>query len=209
MPRRPRAADLPRRLRRLLTGLATMGVGIALMAHADLGLGPWDVLHQGIAERTGLTLGLLNILVGAAVLALWVPLRQRPGLGTVLNVLVIGAVVDLTLALLPDLGPLPVRAVAMVAGVVLMGVGSGLYIGAGLGPGPRDGLMTGVAERGHTVRSVRTALELTVLALGWLLGGTVGVGTVVQAVAIGPLVQACLGWLSLPAPVPAGEPAGR
>jgi uncharacterized membrane protein YczE len=186
-----------------------MGVGIALMAHADLGLGPWDVLHQGIAQRTGLTLGVVNILVGAAVLSLWVPLRQRPGTGTVLNVLVIGVVVDVTLALLPDLGAVPVQILAMVAGVVLMGVGSGLYIGAGLGPGPRDGLMTGLADRGHTVRSVRTALELTVLVLGWLLGGTVGVGTVVQAVAIGPLVQACLGWFGLPAPVHAGEPAAR
>jgi uncharacterized membrane protein YczE len=186
-----------------------MGAGIGLMAGADLGLGPWDVLHQGLAERTGLTLGLLNILVGAAVLALWVPLRIRPGIGTVLNVVIIGLVVDATLALLPALESLPVQVAAMVGGVVLMGVGSGLYIGAGLGPGPRDGLMTGLAARGHSVRSVRTALEVTVLVLGWLLGGTVGVGTVVLAVAIGPLVQACLEWFGLPAPEPAGEPAGR
>ena len=204
---RPRAADLPRRLRRLLTGLVAMGIGIALMADADLGLGPWDVLHQGLARHTGLSLGVLNIAVGAVVLLLWVPLRQRPGTGTVLNVLVIGAVVDLALALLPEPGPLAVRAGAMLGGVVLMGIGSGLYIGAGLGPGPRDGLMTGVADRGHTVRSVRTALELAVLVLGWLLGGTVGVGTVVLAVAIGPLVQVSLERLGLPAPVPAGEPA--
>ncbi len=184
-----------------------MGIGIALMADADLGLGPWDVLHQGLSVHTGLTLGVLNIAVGAVVLLLWVPLRQRPGIGTVLNVLVIGAVVDLTLALLPDLGPLAVRTAAMLGGVVLMGVGSGLYIGAGLGPGPRDGLMTGVAARGHTVRSVRTALEVTVLVLGWLLGGTVGVGTVVLALAIGPLVQLSLERLGLPARVPVGEPA--
>jgi uncharacterized membrane protein YczE len=207
--RRPGAAGLPRRLRRLLTGLVTMGAGIGLMAGADLGLGPWDVLHQGLAERTGLTLGLLNILVGAAVLALWIPLRLRPGIGTVLNVVIIGLVVDATLALLPELEALPVQVAAMVGGVLLMGVGSGLYIGAGLGPGPRDGLMTGLAARGHTVRSVRTALEVTVLALGWLLGGTVGIGTVVQALAIGPLVQACLDWLGLPAREPAGEPAAR
>jgi uncharacterized membrane protein YczE len=207
--RRPGAVGLPRRLRRLLTGLVTMGAGIGLMADADLGLGPWDVLHQGLAERTDLTLGILNILVGAAVLALWIPLRQRPGIGTVLNVLIIGLVVDATLAVLPDLDALPVQVAAMVGGVVLMGVGSGLYIGAGLGPGPRDGLMTGVADRGHSVRSVRTALEVTVLALGWLLGGTVGVGTVVQALAIGPLVQLCLDRLGLPAPEPAGEPAAR
>jgi uncharacterized membrane protein YczE len=206
--RRPGAAGLPRRLRRLLTGLAAMGIGIALMADADLGLGPWDVLHQGLAVHTGLSLGTLNIAVGAVVLLLWGPLRQRPGIGTVLNVLVIGTVVDLTLALLPAPELLAVRAGAMLGGVVLMGVGSGLYIGVGLGPGPRDGLMTGVAARGHSVRSVRTALEVTVLVLGWALGGTVGVGTVVLALAIGPLVQASLEWLGLPAaPEPAGEPA--
>jgi uncharacterized membrane protein YczE len=207
--RRPGAAGLPRRVRRLLTGLVAMGGGIGLMAEAGLGLGPWDVLHQGLALRTGLSLGSLNIAVGVGVLLLWLPLRQRPGIGTVLNVLVIGLVVDLTLALLPEPEHLAVRVPAMLAGVVLMGVGSGLYIGAGLGPGPRDGLMTGVAARGHSVRSVRTALEVTVLVLGWALGGTVGVGTGVLALAIGPLVQASLEWLGLPAPTPAGEPAGR
>jgi uncharacterized membrane protein YczE len=207
--RRPGAAGLPRRVRRLLTGLVAMGGGIGLMAEAGLGLGPWDVLHQGLALHTGLSLGSLNIAVGVGVLLLWLPLRQRPGIGTVLNVLVIGLVVDLTLALLPEAEHLAVRVPAMLAGVVLMGVGSGLYIGAGLGPGPRDGLMTGVAARGHSVRSVRTALEVTVLVLGWALGGTVGVGTVVLALAIGPLVQASLEWLGLPAPTPAGEPAGR
>jgi uncharacterized membrane protein YczE len=207
--RRPGAAGLPRRVRRLLTGLVAMGGGIGLMAEAGLGLGPWDVLHQGLALRTGLSLGSLNIAVGVGVLLLWLPLRQRPGIGTVLNVLVIGLVVDLTLALLPEAEHLAVRVPAMLAGVVLKGVGSGLYIGAGLGPGPRDGLMTGVAARGHSVRSVRTALEVTVLVLGWALGGTVGVGTVVLALAIGPLVQASLEWLGLPAPTPAGEPAGR
>jgi uncharacterized membrane protein YczE len=186
-----------------------MGTGIGLMADADLGLGPWDVLHQGLARHTGLTLGSLNIAVGAVVLLLWIPLRQRLGIGTVLNVLVIGVVVDLTLAALPDLDHLAVRTALMLGGVLLMGVGSGLYIGAGLGPGPRDGLMTGVAARGHSVRSVRTALELGVLVLGWALGGTVGVGTVVLAVAIGPLVQASLEWLGLPARTPAGEPVGR
>jgi uncharacterized membrane protein YczE len=205
--RRPGAVGLPRRLRRLLTGLVAMGIGIGSMADADLGLGPWDVLHQGLALHTGLSLGTLNIAVGALVLLLWVPLRQRPGTGTVLNVLVIGAVVDLTLAVLPEPRHLAVRAVAMVGGVVLMGVGSGLYIGAGLGPGPRDGLMTGVAARGHSVRSVRTALEVTVLVLGWALGGTVGVGTLVLALGIGPLVQVSLEWLGLPTPTPAGEPA--
>ena len=209
MARRPGAVGLPRRLRRLLTGLVAMGTGIGLMAGADLGLGPWDVLHQGLSHRTGLSLGTLNIAVGVVVLLLWVPLRQRPGIGTVLNVLVIGVVVDLTLALLPDLEHLAVRTATMLGGVVLMGVGSGLYIGAGLGPGPRDGLMTGVAARGHSVRSVRTALEVAVLVLGWALGGTVGVGTVVLAVAIGPLVQASLEWLGLPAVDPADSVHAR
>ena len=186
-----------------------MGIGIALMADADLGLGPWDVLHQGLSVHTGLHPGRRSTSPsGPWCSCSGCPLRQRPGIGTVLNVLVIGAVVDLTLALLP--GPRPRWPCARrpcSAGVVLMGVGSGLYIGAGLGPGPRDGLMTGVAARGHTVRSVRTALEVTVLVLGWLLGGTVGVGTVVLALAIGPLVQLSLQRLGLPARVPVGEPA--
>ncbi len=194
----PARQELRHRLPRLLVGLVTMGAGIAFMAVAELGLGPWDVLHQGLGERTGLGLGAVNIAVGALVLLLWLPLCQRPGLGTVLNVIIIGLVVDLTLALLPEVGHVGLRWVLMFAGVLGMAVGSGFYIGAGLGPGPRDGLMTGLADRGHTVRSVRTALEVTVLALGWLLGGTVGVGTLVQALTIGPLVQLALQVFGLP-----------
>lgn len=180
-----------------------MGGGIGLMAAAGLGLGPWDVLHQGIGDRTGLSLGVVNIVVGALVLLLWLPLRQRAGLGTVLNVVTIGVAVDLTLWAVPEVEHLAARWALMLAGVLGMALGSGLYIGAGLGPGPRDGLMTGLADRGHTIRSVRTGLELTVLALGWLLGGTVGVGTVVQALVIGPLVQLALEVFSLP---PLDEP---
>ncbi|MBA3303573.1 MAG: hypothetical protein H0U26_06860, partial [Acidimicrobiia bacterium] len=183
---------------RLLLGLVVMGAGIGSMAAADLGLGPWDVLHQGIARHTGLGLGALNILVGLVVLTLWVPLRQRLGVGTVLNTIVVGLAVDATLALLSTPSGLPGRWALMVAGVLGMALGSGLYIGAGLGPGPRDGLMTGLAARGHSIRSVRTAMEGTVLVLGWALGGTVGVGTVVLALTIGPLVQAFLGLLTLP-----------
>lgn len=205
----PARQELRRRLPPLLLGYAVMGAGIGLMAVAGLGLGPWDVLHQGIGDRTGLSLGVVNIVVGAVVLLLWIPLRQRVGIGTVLNVIAIGVAVDLTLWLVPDVGNLVARWVLMLAGVLGMALGSGLYIGAGLGAGPRDGLMTGLADRGHTIRSVRTAMELTVLALGWLLGGTVGIGTVVQALTIGPLVQLCLGWFSLPPLDQAGVPDER
>jgi uncharacterized membrane protein YczE len=196
LPSRPEAR---RRLPQLVLGLATMGTGIALMVLADLGLGPWDVLHQGLSERTGIPIGTMNIVVGLPVLLLWIPVRQRPGLGTVLNVLEIGLVVDLVLAIAPDTDNVPARVVLMLAGVVGMGLGSGLYIGAGLGPGPRDGLMTGMAALGlGSVRLVRTAIEITVLAIGFALGGSVGIGTVVQALTIGPLVQLFLGRWTIP-----------
>jgi uncharacterized membrane protein YczE len=176
-----------------------MGMGIACMVRSELGLAPWDVLHQGLAQRTGVPLGTVVILVGLAVLALWVPLRQRPGVGTLANALVIGAVIDLTLAVLPEVGWDLVRWSLMPTGVVALSLGSGLYIGAGLGPGPRDGLMTGLAARGPSVRLVRTGIEAAALAGGWLLGGRVGVGTVVLAASIGPLVQFFLDRLRLPA----------
>lgn len=194
--------ELRRRLPRLLLGLVLCGVGIASMVAGDLGLGPWDVLHQGISRRTGVPIGTVNILVGLVVLGSWLPLRERPGLGTVLNVLVIGTVIDLTLLVLSTPESLWLRALMMGAGPVLFGVGSGFYIGAGLGPGPRDGLMTGVARRsGVRVGGVRTGLELTVLLAGWLLGGTVGLGTVVFALGIGPVVQLSLRrWALLDAP---------
>jgi uncharacterized membrane protein YczE len=174
----------------LLIGLAGYGFSMALMIKAGLGLDPWDVFHQGLAGRTGLSFGLITAIVGVGVLLAWIPLRNRPGIGTVANVIVIAVVVDASLAVLPAPSALPIRIALMIGSVVLNAVSTVLYIGAGLGPGPRDGLMTGlVARTGLSVRLVRTSIEATVLAVGWLLGGTVGVGTVVYALGIGPLVQ--------------------
>jgi uncharacterized membrane protein YczE len=199
-----------------MLGLVVMGVGVALMVRADLGLGPWDVLHQGLSKRTGIPIGTVGILVGLPVLLLWIPVRVRPGIGTVINVVVIGLVIDAFLWAVPEIDNLPVQSVLLAAGVVGVALGSGLYIGAGLGPGPRDGLMTGMAKRGlGSIRAVRTAIELTVLAIGFALGGSVGIGTVLQAVTIGPMVQAfLLRWqlppLVPPAPVDLLDPdAGR
>jgi uncharacterized membrane protein YczE len=178
-----------RRLGQLLPGLGCFGVGIALMVRADLGLSPWQVFHQGVAENVGMEIGTVVILTGIVVLLAWIPLRERFGLGTILNVALIGNVVNLTLQLVPqDLGTLAARTLAMSTGIVLIGLGSGLYIGAGMGPGPRDGLMTGLARRGLNIGAVRTGLEVSVLAIGWLLGGTVGAGTVAFALSIGPLI---------------------
>lgn len=182
-----------RRLSQLLGGLTLYGVSMGLMIRADLGLDPWDVLHQALSERTGLTFGLVTAIVGALVLLCWIPLRQRPGIGTVANIVVIAVAVDLTLAVMTQPSSLVVRIGLMVGAVVLNGLASAAYIGVRLGSGPRDGLMTGFAARtGLSIRLVRTGIELTVLATGWLLGGTVGVGTVVYALAIGPLTQAFL-----------------
>ena len=180
---------MPRRLIQLFTGLVLYGVSDSMLLLAGLGVDPWDVLHQGLARRTGIPTGTWAIIVGAAVLLLWIPLRQRPGLGTLCNVLLIGAVIDGVLATVTPPHSLAVRAAVMVSGVVLNGVATGLYIGAGFGPGPRDGLMTGYAARGHSLRLVRTCIEVTVLLVGWLLGGTVGVGTLVYAACIGPLAH--------------------
>jgi uncharacterized membrane protein YczE len=192
-----RPEELRRRLPRLLLGLVLCGVGIASMVAADLGLGPWDVLHQGISRLTGIPIGMVGILVGILVLGLWFPLRERPGLGTVLNVVVIGVVIDLTLLVLTTPGQLWVRIGMMLLGPVLFALGSGFYIGVGLGPGPRDGVMTGLARRGIPVGAARALLELSVLFGGWLLGGTVGAGTLVFAFGIGPLVHVLLPRLSL------------
>ena len=188
-----------RRLVQLFVGLALYGASMALMLRAALGLDPWDVFHQGLSAQTGVSIGMLVNLVGAVVLLLWIPLRQRPGIGTVANVVVIGTAMDLTLAVLPAIDGIWLQAGALAGAVAANGLAGALYIGAGLGPGPRDGLMTGLARRtGWSLRLVRTGIELTVLALGWLLGGTVGIGTVIYAFAIGPLVQAMLPFVAIP-----------
>lgn len=185
----PGGRDLVHRLLRLLPGLVLFGAGIGIMVPADLGLPPWDVFHQGIANQVGTTLGIVGIAVSVVVLALFIPLREPFGLGTLLNAVVIGLVVDLTIAVLePPESMLP-RVLLMLAGPVLVGLGSGLYIGAVLGPGPRDGLMTALAARGVTVWKARVAIEVTVLIMGYVLGGTIGVGTVWFTLSIGPLVQ--------------------
>jgi uncharacterized membrane protein YczE len=190
-----------RRLPQLLGGLVLYGTSMAMQIRAVLGLDPWDVFHQGLARHLPLSFGLITAVTGVAVLLLWLPLRQRPGIGTVANVIVIAVSVDVALALIPEPAGLPARAALMVGGIVLNGVASAAYIGARLGPGPRDGLMTGLAGRtGWSIRLVRTGIELTVLAVGWLLGGTVGIGTVVYALAIGPLTQAFLPWFVIATP---------
>lgn len=191
---RPSSATrrLPRRLTQLYAGLALYGFSDALLVESGLGLNPWGVLHQGLSRSVGLTLGTWTVIVGVLVLLLWIPLRQRPGLGTVSNVLVIGVGIDLSLAVLPTPDAPAVRGAFLVVGVALNAVATAAYIGARLGPGPRDGLMTGLAARGHSVRVVRTAIEVGVLVTGWLLGGTVGVGTAVYALGIGPLVHPLL-----------------
>ena len=196
-------SGLAARLVRLYLGLAGYGVSLALMVRARLGLGPWDVLHQGIARHLGVQLGWVTIGVSALVLLAWIPLRQRPGPGTVSNAVVVGLVVNAALDLLPAPGPLAWRITWLAAGIGLNGLATACYIGAGLGPGPRDGLMTGIAARGHSLRAVRTAIELSVLALGWALGGAIGVGTVAYALAIGPLTHLLLPRLTLASPAAA------
>jgi uncharacterized membrane protein YczE len=188
-----------RRLVQLYAGLVLYGFSMALMLRAGLGLDPWDVFHQGLQERTPLSFGMVTAVVGAAVLVLWWPLRQRPGLGTVSNVVVIGVSVDASLRVLPHAEGVGVQAAFMAASVVLNAVAGGAYIGARLGPGPRDGLMTGLVRRtGRSVRLVRTGIEVSVLAAGLVLGGSVGVGTVVYALGIGPLVQVFLPLFTVP-----------
>jgi uncharacterized membrane protein YczE len=189
----PVTRDPARRLPQLLLGLVLYGVSMAMQLRATLGLNPWDVLHEGLTKQTPLGFGAVVAVTGVAVLLLWIPLRQRPGVGTVANVVVIAVAVDVALAVLPQPAALAPRVALMVGGVVLNGVASAAYIGARLGPGPRDGLMTGLAARtGWSLRLVRTGLEVAVLGTGWVLGGTVGVGTALYALTIGPLTQAFL-----------------
>jgi uncharacterized membrane protein YczE len=188
------------RLVRLFAGLFGFGLSLGLMVRADLGLGPWDVLHQGIARHLGVQLGWVTIAVSAIVLIAWIPLRQRPGVGTLSNLVVVGLVVNAALDVLPSPEHLGPRIALLIGGVLLNAGSTALYIGAAFGPGPRDGLMTGLAARGHSVRTVRTAIELTALAVGGVLGGSIGIGTLVYAVAIGPLVQPLLPLFSAPLP---------
>jgi uncharacterized membrane protein YczE len=189
-------------------GLTLYGVSMAMMVRGGLGLDPWDVFHFGIADGMPVTFGTVVIVTGLAVLLLWVPLRQAPGLGTVANALLIGVATDLTLVVLSAPGSLAARAALMLGGVVLNGLATALYIGSQLGPGPRDGLMTGLVRRtGWSVRVVRTSIELTVVLVGWCLGGVVGLGTIVYALAIGPLVQLTLPLFIVPVRVPARGPA--
>ncbi|MGI8608725.1 MAG: YczE/YyaS/YitT family protein [Candidatus Dormibacteria bacterium] len=186
-----------RRLTQLFVGLVLYGVSDAMILGARLGADPWDVFHQGLARRTGWAVGTSAIVVGAAVLLLWIPLRQRPGFGTLANVVVIGAVINIVLPLMPRSPGLATGIALLLAGVLLNGIATAAYIGAGLGPGPRDGLMTGYAARGHSIRVVRTGIEVTVLAAGFLLGGTVGIGTLVYALAIGPLAHTFIPLLAI------------
>lgn len=193
------AGRLGRRLGQLVLGLTAYGVSMALMIRSGLGQMPWDVLHFGLALHLPLTIGQVVIATSFVVLLLWIPLRQAPGVGTVLNAVLIGVATDVTLTLLDQPGSMAARAAFMVAGVLLNAVATAAYIGAQLGPGPRDGLMTGWVRRtGLSVRLVRTTLEVIVVVLGWTLGGVVGLGTVLYAVAIGPLTQRLLPWLTVP-----------
>ena len=195
------------RLVRLYLGLVGFGLSLALMVRARLGLGPWDVLHQGIARHLGVQIGWVTIGVSGLVMLAWIPLRQRPGVGTVSNAITVGLVVNGALDVLPAPGYLAWRVAWLVAGIGLNALATACYIGAGLGPGPRDGLMTGIAARGHSLRAVRTLIELSVLALGFALGGNVGVGTLAYAVSIGPLTQMLLPRLTVTRAKPAQRSA--
>jgi uncharacterized membrane protein YczE len=181
--------NLRRRLVQLNVGLVMFGVGIALMLQSELGLPPWDVLHQGLAEQFGLSVGMWSIVVSFVVLLLWLPLRERYGIGTVLNAIIIGVVIDVASLVIPQPESTVIDTVMLVGGILLIGLASGMYIGANLGPGPRDGLMTAVARRGPSIRATRWGLEIVVLITGILLGGTFGVGTIAFALFIGPIVQ--------------------
>ncbi len=181
---------ITRRVVQLYLGLIAYGASMALMIRSRLGNMPWDVLHQGLAQHLGVPIGWVAIGLGAVVLLAWIPLRQLPGLGTISNVVVIGLVMDVVLGWMPVPGALWLRTVELVGGIVLNGLATGAYIGAGLGPGPRDGLMTGLARRtGWSIRVVRTGIEVVVVIAGWVLGGVFGVGTLLYAVTIGPLAQ--------------------
>jgi len=178
-----------RRLIRCVLGLALFAVGISLQMNANIGAPPWDVFHQGVANQTDITIGKIIVITGCFLLLLWIPLKQKPGLGTILNALEIGLVADIALGVIPEPSSIFIQVPMALLGIVVVAIGSGLYIGSALGPGPRDGLMTGLAKRGIPIRVGRTVLEVIVLVTGWLLGGQVGVATFAFAFGVGPLVQ--------------------
>jgi uncharacterized membrane protein YczE len=197
---------LTRRITQLLVGLVLYGFAISMMVRAGIGVSPWDVLSQGITKQTGIPFGWVTNIVGALVLLLWIPIRQKPGIGTILNVLLVGTSAQLGLMVLPALHSLALQVLLFAGGLSLLAVATGLYIGAGFGPGPRDGLMTGAHKRfGWPIWIVRTAIELTVLGIGWLLGGNVGVGTIAFALLIGPMVNLTLPLLRVPLPMPVAK----
>jgi len=209
-----RSALLARRIVQLLVGLVAYGIAISLMVRGALGVPPWDVLTQGLALQTGLPFGVLTNIIGALVLLLWIPIRQKPGIGTIANVLLIGPSIELGLAILPVPTELWQQVLFFVGGLTLLSVASGLYIGARFGPGPRDGLMTGIHNRwGFKIWWVRSAIEVTVLSVGWLLGGNVGLGTLAFALLVGPMVGLTLPRLRVPEPgrvaAPAVDESGR
>jgi uncharacterized membrane protein YczE len=196
--RPPVRRRLPRRLAQLYVGLVLYGLSMGLLVRAELGVIPWDVLHQGLSLQLGLSMGTVVIAVSLVLLLLWIPLRERPGVGTISNALLVGLTLDVTLMVLPPVHDVPVRVLLVIGGVLLNAVATASYIGVHLGPGPRDGLMTGLVRRtGRSVQLVRTSIEALVVLVGWILGGTVGVGTVVYALTIGPLVQILLPRLSI------------
>ncbi len=184
-----RGENLARRFSQLIAGLVIFGLGIAMMLRSDLGLPPWDVLHQGLAEQFGLSVGVWSIIISVAVLVLWLPLRERYGIGTVLNAIIIGVVIDVGALVIPAPESVWWEILLSAGGIFLIGLASGMYIGANLGPGPRDGLMTAIARRGLSIRATRWGLEIAVLITGILLGGTFGMGTIAYAVLIGPIVH--------------------
>ncbi|MDO8418897.1 MAG: hypothetical protein Q7S90_02580 [Rubrivivax sp.] len=201
---------MPRRLVQLVVGLAIYGASMAMVLRGALGAIPWDVLHTGLIQHVPVTFGQMSIMVSLAVLLGWIPLRQMPGLGTIANALLVGIAADITLALVPPADDLAARVALLLGGIVLNGVATAMYIGSQLGPGPRDGFMTGLSRvTGRSIRFVRTAIEVTVVALGWALGGAVGLGTVLYAVAIGPLAQLMLPWFTVDLRLPVPEADDR
>jgi uncharacterized membrane protein YczE len=201
------SAFMLRRIIQLLAGLFLYGFSISMMVRGAIGVPPWDVLTQGLVKQTGLPFGVLTNIIGALVLLLWIPIRQKPGVGTVLNVLLVGPSIEIGLAIVPAATEVWQQVLLFAGGLALLAVASGLYIGAQFGPGPRDGLMTGIHHRwGFAVWRVRTVIEVTVLSIGWLLGGNVGVGTLAFALLIGPMVGVTLPLFHIRRPAPAAPP---